>query len=54
MAALQADVRAAIQALIEVDQAKAAAVAKNQGTKLLQPQTPHPPLLPLTPPAKME
>jgi hypothetical protein len=50
MATLQTDVRAAIQALIEADEAKAAAVAKTQGTKLLQPQTPHPPLPPLASP----
>jgi len=47
MAKLQTDVRAAIQALIEADEAKAVAAAKTpQGTKLLQPQAPHPPLLP--------
>jgi hypothetical protein len=51
MAKLQTDVRVAIQALIDADQAKAAAAAKTpQGTKLLQPQAPHPPLLPLAPP----
>ena len=46
MGRLQTDVRAAIQALIEADQAKAAAAAKTQGTKLTQPPAPHPPLLP--------
>jgi hypothetical protein len=47
MAKLQTDVRAAIQALIEADEAKAVAAAKTpQGTKLLQPQAPHPPMLP--------
>jgi hypothetical protein len=50
MATLQTDVRAAIEALIDADEAKAAALAKTQGTKLLQPQAPHPPLPPLTPP----
>ena len=49
MAKLQTDVRAAIQALIDADQVKAVAAAKNQGTKLLQPQAPHPPLLPPAP-----
>jgi len=52
MAKLQTDVRTAIQALIDADQAKAAAAAKNQGTKLLQPQTPHLPLPPLDAKAK--
>ena len=47
---LQTDVRAAIQVLIEADEAKAAAVAKTPGSKLLQPSTAHPPLLPLMPP----
>lgn len=46
---LQTDVRVAIAALMEVNQAKAAAAAKTQGTKLLQPPTPEPPLPPLTP-----
>jgi hypothetical protein len=46
MNAMQADVRAAIQALIDADQARAVAAAKNQGTKLIQPPTPHPPLQP--------
>jgi hypothetical protein len=50
MATLQTAVRAAIQALIEADQAKAAATAKTQGTKLLQPPAPHLPLPPLAPP----
>ena len=52
MAGLQTDVRAAVEAQIDADQAKAAAVAKTQGSKLLQPQTPHPPLPPLAPPPK--
>jgi hypothetical protein len=46
MAKLQTDVRAAIEALIKADQAKAASVAKTQGSKLIQPSTAHPPLLP--------
>jgi hypothetical protein len=54
MTALQVDVRAAIQALIEADQAKAAAAARNQGTKLIQPPTPHLPLPPLAPPPKTD
>jgi hypothetical protein len=50
MAMLQTDVRAAIQALIDADKAKAAMVAKTQGTKLIQPPAAHPPLPPLAPP----
>ena len=50
MNALQIDVRAAIQALIDADQARAAAAGRNQGTKLIQPPTPHLPLPPLAPP----
>ena len=46
MDAMQSDVRAAIQALIDADQARTAMAAKNQGTKLMQPPTPHPPLQP--------
>jgi hypothetical protein len=46
MAKLQTDIRAAIQALIDADKAKAAAVAKTQGSKLVQPSAAHPPLLP--------
>jgi hypothetical protein len=42
----EADVRAAIEPLITADLAKAAAVAKTQGTKLIQPSSAHPPLLP--------
>jgi hypothetical protein len=49
MNALQTDVRGAIQVLIDADQAKAGEAAKNQGTKLMQPLTPHPPLLPAMP-----
>jgi hypothetical protein len=49
MAKLQADVRAAIQALIDADKAKAAAAAKIQGSKLIQPSTAHPPLFPPMP-----
>jgi len=48
MTKLQTDVRAAIQSLIDADMAKAAAIAKLQGTKLLQPSSQHPPLLPFT------
>jgi hypothetical protein len=46
MSKLDADVRAAIQALIDVDKVKAALAIKTQGTKLIQPPSPHPPLLP--------
>jgi hypothetical protein len=49
MTKLDTDVRAAIQALIDADKAKAAAAAKTQGSKLLQPSTQHPPLLPAMP-----
>jgi hypothetical protein len=49
MTKLDANVRAALKALIAADQAKAAAVAKTQGTKLIQPSAPHPPLLPPIP-----
>ncbi len=54
MARLQTDVRAAIQALIDADEAKAAAAAKTEGTKLLQPPSPHPPLPPPAPAAKAD
>lgn len=50
MGKLQTDVRAAIQALIDADQAKAALAAKTQGSKLLQPSSAHPPMLPPMPP----
>ena len=50
MVKLQTDVRAAIQALIDADEAKAAGAAKTQGTKLIQPTTARPPLLPPLPP----
>lgn len=49
MGKLQSDVRAAIQALIDSDKEKAAAVVKSQGTKLVQPSTAHPPMLPPMP-----
>jgi hypothetical protein len=54
MVKLQADVRAAIQALIDADKVKAATAVKSQGTKLMQPATPHPPLLPPAPPPQPE
>jgi hypothetical protein len=54
MVKLQTDVRAAIQAFIDADKAKAALAAKTQGTKLIQPPASHLPLPPLTPPAKTE
>jgi len=50
MAVLQTNVRAAIQALIDADKAKAAALAKSQGSKLIQPPARHLPLPPLAPP----
>ena len=49
MSVLQEDVRAAIQAQIDIEQAKIAAVSKVQGSKLLQPVYQHPPLVPYTP-----
>lgn len=49
MGKLQTDIRAAIQELIDADKAKAIAEAKTQGTKLVQPTTAHPPLLPPAP-----
>jgi hypothetical protein len=52
MAKLQTDVRAAIQAFIDADRAKAAAAAKTQGSKLIQPSASHPPLLPMMPPTE--
>jgi hypothetical protein len=52
MDALQKDVRAAIQDLVNEDAARAAAAAKNQGTKLIQPPTPREPLPPMPPAAK--
>jgi hypothetical protein len=53
MAKLQTDIRAVLQSLIDADKAKAAEVAKTQGTKLVQPSAAHPPLLPMTPPPAM-
>jgi len=44
MTKLQTGVRVAIQSLIDADKAKAAMVAKTQGTKLIQPSSAHPPL----------
>jgi len=52
MTKLDADVRAAIKALMASDQAKAALIAKTQGTKLIQPSASHPPLLPPMPPSE--
>jgi hypothetical protein len=51
MAKLQADTRAAIQALIDAEKARSATMVKTQGTKLIQPSSPHPPLLPSMPAA---
>jgi len=52
MTTLQTDVRSAIQVLVDMEQAKAAAMGKTPGSKLLQPQTAHPPLPPLVPQPK--
>jgi hypothetical protein len=49
MGKLQTDIRAEIQTLIDADKAKAVAAAKTQGTKLIQPTTAHPPMLPPAP-----
>ncbi len=49
MMKLQSDVRGALQSLIDADKVKAAAAAKTQGTKLMQPLSVHPPLLPPAP-----
>jgi hypothetical protein len=54
MVKLQTDVRAAIQALIDADKVKAANAVKSQGTKVIQPPSPHPPMLPPAPPATSE
>jgi len=53
MTKLDADVRAAIQALIDEDKAKVALAVKTGGTKLTQPPL-HPPLLPPAPPQAAE
>jgi hypothetical protein len=50
MVKMQTDIHAAIQAAIDSDKAKALAASKSQGTKLIQPPTPHLPLPPLPPP----
>ena len=49
MSVLQDDVRAAIQAQVDIEQAKIAAASKVQGSKLLQPVYQHPPLVSYTP-----
>jgi hypothetical protein len=49
MGKLQSDTRAAIQALIDADKAKAAAIPKIQGSKLIQQPPQHPPMLPAMP-----
>jgi hypothetical protein len=49
MGKLQTDTRAVIQGLIDADKAKAAAAAKTQGTKLIQPSSAHPAMLPPAP-----
>ena len=54
MMGLQNDVRGAIQVLIDAERAKAAAVAKGAGTKIMQPAWAHPPLLPPAPAAKTD
>jgi hypothetical protein len=54
MVAMQSDVRTAIQALIDEDKEKEALAAKGQGTKIIQPSTAHPPLLPAMPPEKTD
>jgi hypothetical protein len=55
MSVLQDDVRAALQALVDNEQAKLVAAAKTPGSKLLHPVYRHPPLVPFTPiPKKTE
>ena len=49
MAKLQSDVHDAIQAQVEIEEAKLAAAAKTPGSKLLHPVYQHPPLVPYTP-----
>jgi hypothetical protein len=49
MDALQTDVRAAVQALIDLNRAKMLAAAKSHGIKLIQPLANPPPLLPPMP-----
>jgi hypothetical protein len=51
---LQADIRARIQVLIDAEQARESATVKTQGSKLVQPVTAHPPLLPPNPPGKTD
>jgi hypothetical protein len=46
---LQIEVRTAIQSFMDANRAKAAQLAKTQGSKLVQPPTPAPPLPPLEP-----
>jgi hypothetical protein len=48
MAKFQADVKAAIQAQVTIEQARFAAAAKTPGSKILQPVLQHPPLVPFT------
>jgi hypothetical protein len=52
MAVLQEDVRAAIQAQVDNEQARITAANKTPGSKLLQPVYQHPPLVSYTPMAK--
>jgi hypothetical protein len=52
MAVLQEAVRAAIQAQVDIEQAKLIAAAKTPGSKLLHPVFQHPPLVTYTPIAK--
>jgi len=49
MSVLQESVRKAIQAQVDIEQAKLAAAAKTPGSKLLHPVYQHPPLVPFTP-----
>ncbi len=49
MAKLQDDVKNAIQAQVNVEQARFAAAAKTPGSKILQPVLQHPPIVPFTP-----
>jgi hypothetical protein len=49
MSVLQDDVKAAIQAQVDNEQAKLAIAAKTPGSKLLHPVYQHPPLISYTP-----
>lgn len=49
MSVLQEDVRKAIQAQVDIEQARMAETAKTLGSKLFHPANQHPPIIPYTP-----